>query len=411
MDAVAQAEIVTPSAPSHVPPDLVIACDFYSDPLFKTDPYAAIAWQASGPPIFYTPTHYTLPGCWVLTRAEDIRDLLQQPELFSSRGGVNFAALIDEPWELIPVELDPPKHGVFRTLLNPLFSPKEVNKMGEGVRAAAASLLDRFAGAPDVEFVASFAQPFPVTVFLQLLGLPVDDMRQFLDWEAGLLKSFRLEDRQAAARNIVVYLRGCIEERRLSPGTDLISFATHAEVEGRKLTDDEIVGVCFLLFVGGLDTVASSLGFHYRHLAMDQALQAKLRADRSLIPAAIEEFLRLYSIVMDHRRVTRDCAFGGVQMKEGDFVMVPTMNASRDPREFTNPNEFDLERGDNRHVAFSYGIHRCLGSHLARREFVVAMNEIFDRLPPFRMKEGAPYRTVGGVVFGVEELHLAFDPV
>jgi cytochrome P450 len=135
-----------------------------------------------------------------------------------------------------------------------------------------------------------------------------------------------------------------------------------------------------------------------------------LRADRSLIPAAIEELLRLYSIVMSHRRVTRDCEFGGVQMKVGDFVMVPTMNASRDGREFANPNEFDLGRGDNRHVAFSYGVHRCLGSHLARREFVVAMNEIFDRLPPFRVKEGAPYRTVGGVVFGVEELHLAFDP-
>ncbi len=112
------------SVPAHVPTNLVIESDFYSDPLYATDPFAAIAWQSTGPRIFYTPTHYALPGCWVLTRAEDIRYVLQTPELFSSRGGVGFAAMIGEAWDLIPVELDGPMHGAFRSLLNPLFSPK-----------------------------------------------------------------------------------------------------------------------------------------------------------------------------------------------------------------------------------------------------------------------------------------------
>jgi cytochrome P450 len=397
------------SVPAHVPENLVIEADFYSDPLYATDPFAAIAWQSTGPRIFYTPTHYALPGCWVLTRAEDIRYVLQTPDLFSSRGGVGFAAMIGEAWDLIPLELDGPMHGAFRSLLNPLFSPKEVGKMEALVRSACAAILDGIAESADIEFISTFAQPFPVSVFLRLLDLPLEHMSMFLAWESGLLKSFRLEDRQAAARNIVQYMRQTIERRRGERGTDLVSFATFAEIGGRKLSDDEIVGICFLLFIAGLDTVASSLGFHYHHLAVDQALQAKLRADRSLIPTAVEEMMRLYSIVSNHRRVTQDCTVAGVNMRQGDFIMVPTVNASRDPREFTDPSEFSLERGDNRHVAFSYGPHRCLGSHLARRELVVAMNEIFDRLPAFSMKQGAPYRTVGGVVFGVEELHLQFD--
>ncbi|WP_157218906.1 cytochrome P450 [Flavisphingomonas formosensis] len=399
----------TRTVPPHVPADLVIESDFHSGPGFATDPFGAVAWQTTGPRIFYSPTHYLLPGCWVVTRAEDIRYVLQTPELFSSSGGIGFSALIDEAWDLIPVELDPPHHAPFRALLNPLFSPKEVGKLETGVRLAATSLVDRFADADEVEFIGAFAQPFPVSVFLQLLGLPLEEMPQFLEWEAGLLKSFSLEDRKRAAANIVGYLRNAIKDRRANPGTDLISWATHSQVDGRALTDDEVIGICFLMFIAGLDTVASSLGFHYHYLATHPELQAQLRADRSLIPTAVEEFMRLYSIVINHRRVVQDTEIAGVTLKKGDWMTVPTFNASLDPAEFQDPRTFILDRPANRHVAFSYGPHRCLGSHLARREFVVAMNEIFDRLPTFRLKEGAPFRTVGGAVFGVEELHLVFE--
>jgi|GEM_PF-28900 len=395
--------------PGHVPPELVIESDFFSDPGYATDPFAVVASQTTGPRVFYSPTHYLLPGGWVITRAEDVRYVLQHPELFSSKGQVSFSALIDESWDLIPVELDPPHHAGFRSLLNPLFSPKEVAKLEAGVRSAAVSLIEKFEGAREIEFISAFAQPFPVSVFLQLLGLPLDEMQKFLKWEHGLLKSFHLADRKAAAANIIGYLRRTAAERRTNPGNDLVSWAVQAEVDGRPLTDDEILGICFLLFIAGLDTVASSLGFHYHYLATHPELQAQLRADRSLIPAAVEEFMRLYSIVINHRRVLVDTEVGGVAMRAGDWMSVPTFNASRDPAEFENPHEFILDRAANRHVAFSYGPHRCLGSHLARRELIVAMNEIFDRLPPFHLKEGAPHRTVGGAVFGVEELHLEFD--
>ena len=397
------------TVPSHVPPDLVIESDFFSDPRYATDPFSVVQDQPTGPRIFYSPTHYILPGNWVVTRADDIRFVFQHPELFSSSGQVSFSALIDEAWDLIPLELDPPRHTRYRSLLNPLFSPKEVTRLDSAVRAAADELIRRFEEADEVEFVGAFAQPFPVSVFLELMGLPIEEMPQFLAWEYGLLKSFSLDDRKAAARGIVQYLRQRIAERRGGVGGDLITWAANSTIEGQPMSDDEILGICFLLYIAGLDTVASSLGFHFHYLATHPDLQARLRADRSLIPGAVEEFLRLYSIVIAHRRVTEDTELAGARLKAGDWLSVPTFNASRDPAEFERPNEFVLDRANNRHVAFAYGPHRCIGSHLARREFVVAMNEIFDRLPPFRLKNGAPFRTVGGAVFGVEELHLVFD--
>ena len=398
-----------PAMPPHVPQELVIEFDFFSDPRYAYDPFSVVQDLPTGPRIFYSPTHYALPGNWVLTRADDIRYVLQHPELFSSTGSTGISALVDEDWGLVPLDTDPPEHMRYRSLLNPLFSPKEVARLDEGVQAVANRVIGSLAGKREVEFVSAFAQPFPVSVFLQLLDLPLDEMPQFLAWEFGLLKSFKLEDRRAAARGIVDYLRARIDERRGGSGTDLITRTANLLLDGRPLTDDEVLGVCMLFYVAGLDTVASSLGFYFHHLAAHPELQAQLRADRSLIPTAVEEFLRLYSVASAHRRVVQDTELAGVTLKTGDWIMVPMYNASRDPAEFERPNEFVLDRSSNRHNAFAYGPHRCLGSHLARREFIVAMNGIFDRLPPFRLKEGAPFRTVGGVVFGVEEMHLVFD--
>jgi cytochrome P450 len=217
-----------------------------------------------------------------------------------------------------------------------------------------------------------------------------------------------MEARISAMQSIIGYLRNVIAERTANPGTDLISVATKAKVYGRPVTDKEIIGICFLLFIAGLDTVASSLGFYFKHLAENPALQAKLRADRSLIPDAIEEFLRLYPVVSGHRRVEQDTEVGGVFMKQGDWITVPTMNANRDPNEFPDPDTFNLERGSNRHIAFAFGPHRCIGSHLARREFAVALNAWFDQLPPFAVKPGTTPATNGGVVFGVTDLQLVW---
>ncbi len=271
----AMAQENTGTVPAHIPPELVIPCDFYSDPGFATDPFATTSWQRNGeaPRVFFSPYHYMMPGSWIITRAEDMRAVMQNPEFFSSRDQISFSALVNETWDLIPLEIDPPEHAAYRALLNPLFSPKEIKRLEDGLSEIAAELVEKVKANGEAEFTAAFALPFPVSVFLQLLGLPRNEMDAFLTWEDGLVRSFSLETRKASARQIVDYLRARITERRNGQGTDLISVATRFTIQGRPLSDDEIVGICFLLYVAGLDTVAMSMSFQFHHLATDLELQ------------------------------------------------------------------------------------------------------------------------------------------
>jgi cytochrome P450 len=164
-----------------------------------------------------------------------------------------------------------------------------------------------------------------------------------------------------------------------------------------------------LLFIAGLDTVAAGIGFDFSYLARHPEDQQRLRSEPALIRNAIEELLRAYSTVQMIRTVTRDTEFGGVRMKQGDLVCCPSQIGNRDPREFPDPDRIDLTRNANRHMAFAYGVHRCLGSHLARRELIASLEEFLARVPPFRIREGTEPVAHGGFVFGVESLHLRWD--
>jgi cytochrome P450 len=230
------------------------------------------------------------PGSWMLSRAEDVRHVLQQPELFSSKGIAGFSRMVGESWDLIPLELDPPEHAKFRTVLNGIFAPAKVKALEEGVRASAIALIDRVVGRGECEFVEAFGRPFPVSIFMQLMGLPDEDTALVNGWEHQLLHSTDMMTRIAGAKGFLDYLRELIARRRREPTDDLTSFAIQAQVDGRPLTDDEVMGICYLLVVAGLDTVAASLGLHFRHLALNPDHQARLRADPSLIPDAVEEF-------------------------------------------------------------------------------------------------------------------------
>jgi cytochrome P450 len=344
----------------------------------------------------------------VLTRAEDIRAALQQPNVFSSHNTVGFSAMVGETWDLIPLELDPPEHSQFRAVLNGIFSPSRMKVMEEGVRARAAALVDALVAARECEFVEAFGRPFPVSIFMQLMGLPEEHTDQFNVWEFGLLHSQDPEEQIAAAHGIVDYLRDLIALRKAEPTDDLTSFCINAKVDGRPVTDDEIMGMCFLLFIAGLDTVAASLGLHFRHLAQNPADQARLRADPSLIPDAVEEFLRRYPIVNSTRIIAEDVEFAGVRMKTGDRVLFSTVLANLDPDEFDQPLETEIDRSPNRHVSFLYGPHRCIGSHLARRELVIAMEEWLRRVPPFHVKDGVPVPVAPGGLLSVHALPLAW---
>lgn len=356
----------------------------------------------------FNPCDHRGRASWILTRNEDIRLLLQDTETFSSKGNAGFSAMVGESWDMIPLEIDPPSHTRFRILLNPLFTPKRIDALSAGVRETAVGLIDRFAQGKGCEFMEAFGFPFPVTIFLQLMGLPVERRLEFSHWADRLLRG-AIPEKVEAAKSILVYLRGLITEKKNKPEDDLASFVAMAGIDGNPLSDDEIIGIYYLMFIGGLDTVASSLGFIFNYLATHPEDQAFLREHPEKHEDAIEEMLRAFSVVTSQRVVTKDVEFAGVQMRKGQYVTVNYALANLDPAAYPEPLQVKIHREPSRHVAFAFGAHRCLGAPLARRELKIAFEEWFSRVPPFRLKPGSEPTMHAGGVFGVDKLELAWD--
>lgn len=389
--------------PPHVPADLVRNYDLLNYAMLGPDEdvYDFLSSLTKGPRVFYNatpcvPVMAYSSGMWVLTRGEDIRTALQNPQIFSS-ATKPLSAVIGESWNLIPIELDPPTHTKYRALLNPVFAPMKMKKMEDQLRASAVSYIENFAHKGGCEFVADFGKRFPVHFFMNLMGLPEDNAAQFIQWEEDVLHSPDGAAGARAVRNIADFLRTLIAAKRKGAlGEDIISYCLKGQVEGRSLTDDEILGICMLQFIAGLDTVTAALGLQFRYLAKNPALQTQLRADPSLIPNAVEELLRRFSIITVPKVVARDAEWAGVSLKAGEFVIFSTPLANLDAQEFDRPMDVDIARESNPHTAFFAGPHRCLGSHLARRELVIAMEEWLKRVPEFRIKAGADARIAPG---------------
>ncbi|CAN5153624.1 cytochrome P450 [soil metagenome] len=404
------ATIAAMPIPDHVPPEMVGDFSLFNSPgmtpTANGDPQAAAACVHAGPPIFYSPFNTRDGrGTWVITRAKDQRRILQDAETFSSHRSI-FASAMGEDWPMIPLELDPPQHGAFRTLLNPLLSPRRVMGLETAVRDRAAFLIDRIVSSgTDCDVMNDFAFPFAVNIFLRFLGLSDDRLDEFVGWAIDLLHGDGVQ-RSAAARTIVAFMDDLAAQRRKEPADDFMTFVVQAKIDGRSLTDMEVRGTGVLLFVAGLDTVAAAIGFDLAYLARNLSDQQSLRNEPDRIVLAAEELLRAYPTVQMIRVATKDIDFEGAPIRKGDYVSCATMIANRDPAEFECPEKIDLAREDNRHTAFAYGPHRCLGSHLARREIVVGLEEWLKRVPDFKIKEGTAPVTYGGHVFGIENLIL-----
>jgi cytochrome P450 len=208
-------------------------------------------------------------------------------------------------------------------------------------------------------------------------------------------------------RAVKEFLQERISERRATPGDgDLVTEVINMKAGDKPFDDDEVIGAVFLLFIGGLDTVVSSLAYHFRYLAEHPQDQARLRADPTMIPDAVEELFRAFAVVTTGRFATQDCELAGVQIKQGDMVTGSTILSTSDPEEFESPGVVDITRSPNRHNAFSFGPHRCLGSHLARREIQIAMEEWLKRIPAFMVRPGTIFETLGGGVIGMAEMPL-----
>ncbi len=382
----------------------------------------------------HAPMAQGVTGGWVVTRYDDVADVLRRPEAFSSQIGLYPV----RAW--IPQAIDPPAHTGYRRLLNPWFTAEAMAKLEPHLEQYAGELLDAMLAKDEFDLVADFADPFPTVIFCELAGFPLSDHPQIMDWknvlmhandghsrghELALAKGRALglsfgasgptseqffQIRAAVGIEIYGYLRKLIDERRARPADDLITKLLDAKYESeRSLTQEELEDTLFLLFMAGLDTVASVLGLIVKGFAEDAAKRREFVAlmdDPERVATAIEELVRYHAIVTMPRRATRAIGLRGERIAENEIVACPSPAANRDPAHFERPHELLLGRSPNRHIGFGLGPHRCLGIHLARRELRVALQAFHRRLPDYRLHPTRQPELFGGMK-GVSSLWLA----
>lgn len=334
-------------------------------------------------------------GTVLLSRHEDCEFALRNPQLFSSAFGVGPEAL-GNVRPLIPLQIDPPMHKKYRMLLDPLFSPHEMLPIEGEVTKLVNELLDAFADQGSCEFNQQFAVPLPCTVFLRLLGLPMEDLDLFLQMKEGIIRgnsdpdlARQREIRAEQGGRCYEYFAAIVDERRANPTDDILTKMLAFEIDGRPITKEEVLDVCFLFLIAGLDTVTDSLNCFYANLARNPGLRQRIVDDPAVIPAAVEELLRWETPVpIVARLATRDTEVRGCPVHQGDMVAVMLGSANTDEATIDRAGEVDFDRESNRHYAFGGGIHRCLGSNLARLELRVALREWHRRIPEYRIPDG-----------------------
>lgn len=335
-------------------------------------------------------------GVVVTTRAA-MTEVFRHPETYSSQMP---AGHFGNARPLIPIEIDPPDQRKFRKILDPLFTPKHLEHLAGPIEALVNDLIDTFIDEPEIDFAQRFSVPFPSQVFLTMFGLPMCDLPRFLAMKDGIIRPFHVlgtslndprtqELRETTSTSIYDYFNEVLDQREAEPREDLLSHFLEAEVAGERLTREEILDICFLLLIAGLDTVSASLDCFFRYLAEHPDQRAALIADPSISPLVVEELLRWESPVMLVSRIaTQDTELGGCPIHAGDKVHPFLGSGNTDESEFPGADVPQWGRKANRHIAFGAGIHRCLGSNLARLELRIALRVWHSRIPHYRVKPG-----------------------
>jgi len=386
------------------------ATDFsHTEPEWAADPYAIQDDLRQRCPIAHTSR---FGGGWLATRYEDVAAIARDTEHFSSRSIImgNFRP----PRELAPIggsppiTSDPPFHHDARTLLLPAFTKTAVGKLEPEARELCHSLIDALDGRDVVDAAADYAQHIPIRVIADMLGLPAQDGPQFREFAKNTLEGINLPPQERVTRKsaLFYYLLAQVHDHLENPRDDLTTFLINAELNGRKLDVSHVVGTMTLLLIAGIDTTWSAISASLWHLAKYPKDRERLVADPELLPMAMEEFLRAYAPVTMARLVKEDLHFRGVDMKADDWVLLSFPAANRDPAQFDRAGEVVIDREVNRHAAFGLGIHRCLGSHLARMELQVALEVWLQRIPSFTLADPLGVSWSTGQVRGPRALEL-----
>ena len=347
-------------------------------------------------------------GAYFPSRYAEVREIAYDAENFSSRRVIVRETKVP-PQPAPPITSDPPEHTPARKLLLPAFAPHVIARLEPRTRALCRELLDAIGDAKTCDGAVDYAQHIPVRLIAHMLGVPEKDGDLFRRW-IHLILEVGISDESVilpALQEMSVYFAAEIKRRGAKRGDDLISFLLDAKMEGRPLSEAHMTGTLRLLLIAGIDTTWSGIGASLWHLATHPEDRRRLAADPSLMPTAIEEFLRAYAPVTMAREVLKETTVGGCAFKEKGQVLLSFPAANRDPAVFADADKVLIDRAENRHAAFGLGRHRCLGSNLARLEMTVAVEEWLARFPEFRLADGARVKWSEGTVRGPRRLPLA----
>lgn len=402
------------------PPASDWASDFdHLDPRWVADPYSIWDQLRDRCPIAHTERY---GGVYFPSRYADIRAIAYDPEHFSSRrvvvrempprpplspaAATSPASTLPSP----PITSDPPQHRSARMLLLPAFTPDAVNRLIPKTKKICTDLLDRFVSRDGCDAAVDYAQHIPVAVISHMLGLPEADGDRFRRWVHLLLHDgIAANDAFTQALDEMdAYFREQIADRRTHGGEDLITFLLDAQMDGIPLTEEHILGTLRLLLIAGIDTTWSAIGACLWHLARHAEDRRRLVAEPALMPVAVEEFLRAYSPVTMARQVVKETTVAGCPFKEREMVLLSFPAANRDPTAFPQADRVIIDRTENRHAAFGLGIHRCIGSNLARMEIAVALEQWLARIPEFELAAQGEVTWSHGPVRGPRRLPVVF---
>jgi cytochrome P450 len=395
--------------PEH-PPVTDWVRDFdHTDPRWTDNPFPIWDELRSHSPVVHTDRFL---GCYMPTTYQAVKEIAYDTEHFSSRRVI----VRDERPEVTrnaapPITSDPPEHKPAKQLLLPPFTPDAMKKLEPRVRAICNELIDEFIADGSCDAAASYTKYIPVRAIAHMLGIPEQDSDRFITWIHMILELSIKDERMLmqAVQEMTAYFAGHIEARKQHPTDDLISTLMNAkDKNGQPLDDSHVLGSLRLLLIAGIDTTWSAIGASLWHLAKTPSDRERLIAEPDLMPIAIEELLRAYSPVTMAREVMKETTISGCPVKPGNMVLLSFPAANRDPTVFPDADKVVIDRKENRHAAFGLGIHRCVGSNLARMEMTVAIEEWLKRIPEFRLDPAGQVTWSQGTVRGPRQLPILF---
>lgn len=387
------------TVPAHVPQELVVDVDLFDIPGGHEDPQEAWRrFQGKGPLAFSARNG----GYWVATLAEDIPRLFRDHEHLSSR-----QVVIPDPGNvMLPIQADPPLHKYYRATVNPLLTTQAVEGRGEAIRSLTVRLIEGFRARGECEFMSQFALQLPLMIFLDMMGLPLEDLGYLRDLVDTYSRHPNVNVKIKAAQDQENYINGWLDKRIAEPKEDGITLITQATVDGRPYTREEMISTCVMMLQAGLDTVANLIGFIALHLARHPEQRNYIRAHGDKMPTIVQELIRRFPVANMGRVVAQDWVYKGIEMKKGDVIMLPPSLFNMDKGNTADADNVDLTRSDAQHITFGSGRHTCAGALLARKEVSIFLDEWLTRIPDFEVDPARPPKLVAMAANSINELWL-----